>query len=236
MRVLAVIPARGGSKGVPRKNLATLAGEPLVVHTIRAALACRSDFVDVIVSTEDEEVAAVAHDAGASVPFMRPAHLAGDRSASIDVIRHAIEFVERRDGLPTDWVMTLQPTAPLRSTEDIRGALAAAEADPECDSVISVVQLIDSHPVFAKKIVDGRLIPFCVEEIEGTRRQDVEPHAFKRNGAIYLTRRDVLVSGSVWGTAIRPYVMPPERSVNIDSPLDLELARIILNAPSGGAS
>jgi CMP-N-acetylneuraminic acid synthetase len=208
-----------------------LAGEPLVVHTIRATLLSSFSFVDVIVSTEDEEVAEVARNAGAAVPFMRPAHLAGDKSASIDVVRHALDFVEDRDGIAVDWVMTLQPTAPLRAPDDIDGAIAAAEADPDCDSVISVVQLIDSHPVFAKKIENDRLAPFCVEEIEGTRRQDVTPHAYKRNGAIYLTRRDIIISRSVWGRAIRPYIMPPERSINIDSTLDLELARIMLESP-----
>ncbi len=228
MRVLVVIPARGGSKGVPRKNLAPIAGVPLVVHTIRAALASRHPLVDVIVSTEDHEVAEVARQAGASVPFMRPEDLATDTAKSIDVITHAVRFVEDRDGEELDWVMTLQPTAPLRAAEDIDGAIAAAATDEDCDSVISVVQLVDSHPVFAKRIEDERLVPFCVEEVEGTRRQDIKPEAYKRNGAIYLTRRDVIMAGSVWGRSIRPYLMPPERSVNIDSVLDLELARLLI--------
>ena len=228
-RILAVIPARGGSKGVPRKNLALLGGEPLIVHTIRAARQVAELFTHIIVSTEDDEIAAVAEAAGAEVPFRRPGELASDHARSRDVLRHAVAFMEDADREQVDWVLTLQPTAPLRAAEDIAGAVAAAAGDEECDSVISVVEVIDSHPIFVKQIVENRLRPFCVNEPEGTRRQEIDPPAYKRNGAIYLTRRDVLMErDSIWGEAIRPYLMPVERSVNIDAPLDLRLAELLV--------
>lgn len=214
---------------MPRKNLAPLGGVPLIVHTIRAAVAVRHHFTDLIVSTEDEEIARVAQAEGADVPFLRPADLASDQAPTREVVLHAVDFVETRDQATLDWVLILQPTAPLRSSEDILGALDVAGRDTGCDSVISVVRAIDTHPVFMKRIVGGRLEPFCVPEQEGTRRQEVEPPAYIRNGAIYLTRRDVIVDkGSVWGESICPYLMPAERSVNVDSQLDLDLAEILL--------
>lgn len=224
MKVLGVIPARGGSKGVPRKNLAPMGGKPLIEYTIKAALEVSSRVSPLVVSTEDEEIAEVARGLGAEVPFVRPDELAGDRAASVDVLRHAISQVESTRGSVFDWVLLLQPTAPFRTRGDIEFALDLASASG-CDSVISVVPVVESHPALIKRIVNDRLEPFCVEEVEGTRRQDLQPPAFKRNGAIYLTRRDiVMVERSIWGSSICPYVMPPERSINIDTPLDLLLA------------
>lgn len=229
-RVLAVVPARGGSKGVPRKNITILGGRPLIDHTIAAALGAGDSLTEVLVSTEDEEIAEVARASGANVPFLRPAELALDTAKSVDAVMHATAFVEARDGESVDWVMTLQPTAPFRSSGDIVGAIETGLSDPNCDSVISVVEVVDSHPMFIKKIVDGLIEPFCVEEREGTRRQEIEPPAFKRNGAIYLTRRDILMErGSIWGTRMRAFVMPPERSINIDAPLDLVMAEAMLS-------
>jgi CMP-N-acetylneuraminic acid synthetase len=228
MRVLAVIPARGGSKGVPRKNIALLGGRPLIAYTIDAALAVGDLLIEVLVSTDDEEIAEVARVAGANVPFLRPAELAVDTARSVDVVRHAVDFVEARDGTRLDWVLTLQPTAPFRSPADIEAAVALAGSDPDADSVISVVEVIDSHPVFVKKLVDGYIEPFCVEEVEGVRRQEIEPPAYKRNGAIYVTRRELLESGQLRGQRQRAYVMPVERSINIDAPLDLIVAEAML--------
>ena len=224
MKVLGVIPARGGSKGVPRKNLVSMGGKPLIEYTIKVALEVSSRVSPLVVSTEDEEIAEVALGLGAEVPFVRPDELAGDRAASVDVLRHAISQVESNRGSVFDWVLLLQPTSPFRTRGDIESALDLASAGG-CDSVISVVPVVESHPAYIKRIVNDRLEPFCVEEVEGTRRQDLQPPAFKRNGAIYLTRRDiVMVERSIWGSSICPYVMPPERSINIDTPLDLLLA------------
>lgn len=225
---LAIIPARGGSKGVPHKNIRPLAGKPLIAHTIEAALAVRDLLHRLIVSTDDEQIAEVARRYGAEVPFLRPAELSGDRVPMAPVLQHAVREVEARDGVRLDWVLLLQPTAPLRAPEDIRAALDLA-ARGGCDSVISVVQVFAVHPILMKRIENDRLLPFCIEEKEGTRRQDYQPPAYMRNGAIYLTRRDVLMErGSIWGEVIRPYIMPEERSVSIDSELDLKLAELLL--------
>lgn len=227
-RVLAVIPARGGSKGVPRKNIRLVCGQPLITYTIDTALAARHLFHRVIVSTDDEDIASVARQAGAEVPFLRPPHLARDESPVIPMLQHAVDFIERQDGVRMDWVCLLQPTEPFRSVEDLARCLELGSAGG-CDSVISVVQVFATHPILMKRIANDRLLPFCVEEKEGTRRQDYRPEAYMRNGAVYLTRRQTLMEqGSIWGQVIRPYVMPMERSVSIDTELDLKLAELVM--------
>ncbi|HEY3344596.1 MAG TPA: acylneuraminate cytidylyltransferase family protein [Anaerolineaceae bacterium] len=227
-KILALIPARGGSKGVPRKNIRPLAGRPLIAYTIDAALAVRERLHRVVVSTDDPEIATLAVAHGAEAPFLRPADLAADRSPTLPVLQHALRFVEEQDGVQMDWVLLLQPTALFRAAADIHAALDLALAG-SCDSVISVVQVFATHPILMKRIEAGRLLPFCIEEPEGTRRQDYRPEAYMRNGAIYLTRRDCLVEkNSIWGEVIRPYIMPEERSVNIDGELDFKLAEFLL--------
>jgi len=228
-KVLAVIPARGGSKGVPRKNIRLLCGRPLITYTIEQALATRDLFHRIIVSTDDEEIASVARACGAEVPFLRPAHLARDESPVIPMLQHAVNFVEAKDSVLMDWVCLLQPTEPFRLTTDVEQCLEMGFAGGS-DSVISVVRVFATHPILMKKIENDRLLPFFVDEREGTRRQDYEPPAYMRNGAIYLTRRDVLMNqGSIWGRTIRPYVMPLERSVSIDSEIDFKLAEILMS-------
>ena len=227
-KVLALITARGGSKGVPRKNIRMLCGKPLIAWTIEVALSVGEQFHGVVVSTEDEEISEVARKCGAEVPFVRPAELAQDETPSLPVIQHAVEFIEERDSIRLDWVMVLQPTEPLRLAEDIIECLRLSRQEG-CDSVISVKPVVTNHPILMKKIVDGRLLPYCLEEKEGTRRQDYDPPAYKRNGAIFLIRRDVLMEkNSIWGDIIRPYVMPEERSVGIDTELDFKLAECIV--------
>jgi CMP-N-acetylneuraminic acid synthetase len=146
----------------------------------------------------------------------------------IPVIQHALHFAETDEAIRYDWVCLLQPTEPFRTVEDIAQSLALA-TEGHCDSVISVVQVFSVHPILMKKIEGNRLVHYCVEEKEGTRRQDYTPAAYMRNGAIYLTRRDVLVDrNSIWGSVIRPYVMPAERSVSVDSELDMKLVELLM--------
>ena len=227
-KVLAVIPARGGSKGVPRKNIRMVGGKPLIAYTIDAALAVKNRLHRLIVSTDDAEIAGVAQDYGAEAPFMRPADLGGDRVPMAPVLKHAIQAIEEMDGIQLDWVLLLQPTCPFRAPEDILAALELAAAGG-CDSVISVVRVLAHHPILMKKIENDRLLPFMIEEVEGTRRQDYNPPAYMRNGSIYLTRRDNLMKyHSIWGKVIRPYIMPEERSVNVDSEMDMKLVEFML--------
>ena len=230
LKILAIIPARGGSKGVNRKNIREIHGKPLIAYSIQAAIEARDVLYKTIVSTDDPEIASIARTWEGEVPFLRPSELAGDQVPMVPVIKHAISEVEKRDQVSIDCVLLLQPTAIFRTGEDIRESVRLM-LQGGCDSVISVVQVFSTHPILMKKIVEGRLLPYCMEEMEGTRRQDYQPPAYMRNGAIYLSwRANIMEKNSLWGETIRPYIMPEERSINIDSEFDLELAEFILSS------
>lgn len=222
MNILGLIPARGGSKGVPGKNKKVLAGKPLIIHTIDAALS--SSLTNFIVSTDDSAIATLATYAGASVPFMRPENLATDTAKSIDVVKHALNTMEELEGRQYDAVMLLQPTAPFRTAADIDAAIGLLEASPDADSVISVADVEAYHPARMKYIRDGKLIdPPFAEAYESQNRQELTP-MYIRNGAIYLTKRATILNHSFKGTTCLAYVMPAERSVNIDTLQDFEFA------------
>lgn len=226
-RILAVVTARAGSKRVPNKNIRIMSGKPLLAWTIEAALECESQLHSLILSTDDEKIAAIGRKYGASVPFLRPQHLAQDTSTSLAVLQHATAFIEARDGIRMDWIMTLQPTSPLRTAEDIRTSIASAD-QRHCDSVVAVTEMA-VHPIYAKSIDEhGYLKSLVLDEPEGLRRQDVSSYAYQRNGAIYLTHRDILMNGSIFGARIRAYIMPAERSVDIDTELDFQFAQFLL--------
>jgi CMP-N-acetylneuraminic acid synthetase len=227
-KILAVIPARGGSKGVPKKNIREVCGKPLIAYTIEAALAASGYLEHIIVTTDDPETAEISRSFGADVPFMRPAELSGDKAPTGPVLQHAVSFMEQKHGIVYDWVLLLQPTAPFREPNDFKELVEIAQSR-DCDSIISVVQVFAVHPILMKKIEDGYLTHFCIEEKEGTRRQDYNPAAYMRNGVYYMTRRNVLMNkDSIWGEKIMPYVMPENRSVGIDSELDLKMVEILM--------
>lgn len=222
MTTLGVVTARGGSKGIPRKNLVDLGGRPLLAWTAEAALASGLDRV--VLSTDDDEVAEVGRALGLDVPVRRPSELAGDGALSIDVVLHMLDAI----GDPqVHAVMLLQPTAPLRTTADIDGVLELFERERP-DSVISVTPVDGHHPARMKFIEDGELLdPPYVEAYENQPRQELRP-VYIKNGAVYLTRREVVESRSFKGGRALAWVMPPERSVNIDGPFDLGVARAIV--------
>lgn len=226
MRALGIVTARGGSKGIPRKNLALLAGRPLLAWTASAALASRLDRV--VLSTDDLEIAQVGKELGLDVPFMRPAELAGDRTPTIPVLQDVVRRLEQ-EGHRYDAIFTLQPTNPLRRTADINGALDLLESSG-ADSVISFVDVGEWHPARMKIIDDdGRVTdPPFAEQFEGLPRQAL-PKLWLREGSVYLTRRDVLlVDGSLKGRDCRAWRVPEERACNIDTPYDLWLAEQLL--------
>jgi CMP-N-acetylneuraminic acid synthetase len=228
-KILAVIPARGGSKGVPHKNIRLLKNKPLIAYSIEAALEAKDLFHRIIVSTDDEEIANVAKQYGAEVPFIRPMDLGKDTAPMVPVLKHAIEFIEKKDVIKIDWVLLLQPTAPFRLNEDIKNVINLG-INGSVDSVISVVQVFSVHPILMKRIENNRLIPFCIVEKEGTRRQDYFPPAYMRNGSLYLSKRDVIMNeNSIWGKDICPYIMPENRSVNIDNEFDFKFAEFMLS-------
>lgn len=222
MRVLGVIPARGGSKGVPNKNIKPLGGRPLIDYTIKAATASNLDRV--IVSTDSSEIASIAKELGAEVPFLRPAELADDVISPIYAVLNVLDKALEAGDDSYDAVMMLQPTTPMRTAEDIDEALALLKSTGS-DSVISVVDVGATHPARMKYLRDGKLIdpPFC-EAYENQRRQELEP-MYIRNGAIYLTRTSVLRDKSFKGNDCRALVMPSERSVNIDTIEDFQFAQ-----------
>ena len=223
MRILGIIPARGGSKGVRRKNLRRVGGEPLVSHAIRAGQAARR-LTHLVVSTEDEEIANAAKRLGCEV-VPRPSQLASDDAPMVPVAQHALAMVEAAQGR-MDAVAVLQPTTPLRTSEDIDGALEVLERTG-ADSVVSVYQVEDQHPARMYRLTDGRLVPYASEPSDGLRQSlDV---LFHRNGAIYVCRRAVLTEGhGLLGQDLRAWVMPRERSLNIDDEHDLLMADLLL--------
>lgn len=226
--VLGLITARGGSKGVPRKNVQPMADKPLIAWTIEAAL--RSHGLSrVLVSTDDEEIAAVAQAWGAEVPFLRPASLAQDASSHIAVVRHALAWLEEHQAFAPDYVMLLQPTSPLRTVEDIEAVLRLASER----AVVAVVSVcpVERHPYLSKCLVaDGTLADFVPipSHLTYLRHQDLPP-VYSLNGAIYLNSRVSLLRDSTFvPPGAVPYIMPPERSLDIDTPWDFYLADLIL--------
>ncbi|MBU1179904.1 acylneuraminate cytidylyltransferase family protein [Patescibacteria group bacterium] len=216
--ILGIITARGGSKGVPRKNIRPLAGKPLIAHSILRGKG--SKYIDrLVLSSDDEEIIGVGRSYGAEVPFVRPAELATDTAKSLPVIQHAIEFCEKQEGRKYDLIALFEPTAPMGLSEDVDKCIEIA-AENDADSVLGIEEVGDWHPVRAKKIVNGRIEPFIIPEPEGMRRQDQEK-AYFRNGSVYILRRDNLMENdSLWGEVSLPYIMPEERSTNIDNEVD----------------
>jgi CMP-N-acetylneuraminic acid synthetase len=227
MRVLGIVPARGGSKGIPRKNIVPLLGKPLLAYTAEAALAAQR-LARVVLSTEDEEIAQVGRQCGLEVPFLRPRELARDDTPTIPVLQDVVLKLYAA-GESYDAVFILQPTNPLRRTEDIDGAIDLLERTG-ADSVISFVDVGERHPARMKFITpDGQVIdPPFAEQFEGQRRQDL-PKLYLREGSVYVTRRAVLMEQhSLKGNDCRAWMIAPERACNIDTPFDLVIAEQML--------
>lgn len=227
---LALIPARGGSKSIPDKNIAQVGGKPLIAWTIRAA--CAAPGIErVVVSTDSPRIAQVAIEYGAEVPFLRPAELAQDDTPSMDVLVHAIDWLDQNQNYQPDYVALLQPTSPLRSANDIQAAIQMA-VEKDADSVISLVK-VHQHPYTSKRMIeDGRLVPFM--EIPGSvRRQDL-PELYVPNGAIYLARRNLIIDQrTLYSEHTYAYVMPDERSIDVDEYWQLQLVDLIFQANRG---
>jgi CMP-N-acetylneuraminic acid synthetase len=225
MRYLAVIPARGGSKGIPKKNVALVAGKPLIAWTIEAALECKL-IEKVVVSTDSAEIAEVAKKYGAEV-IMRPAELAGDSTPTAPVLAHALS-VASEQGFTPDAIVTLQPTSPLRRSFHLSEAIALFEAHPEADSLVSVTQV--PHHMGPASLMD-------VDGVWGTptqsnpilRRQD-KPAYWCRNGAaVYITKAS-RVGEYVWGGKTLVFPMSKISSIDVDDAEDLRIADALLKA------
>ncbi|HYE86311.1 MAG TPA: acylneuraminate cytidylyltransferase family protein [Vicinamibacterales bacterium] len=220
MKVLGIITARGGSKGVPGKNLKPLGGKPLLAYTVEAALDTALDRL--ILSTDDPKIADAGRALGCEVPFMRPAELARDETPHLPVVQHAVKWLIDHDRYQADAVVILQPTSPLRSAIDISGALRMLELSG-ADSVVSVTEVsAHAHPSRMLRVdAAGDATLFVTGEpvrMRVNRRQDMPP-VWLMNGAVYACRTHVLFDAepSLYGNRVVAYPMPADRAISIDS-------------------
>jgi CMP-N-acetylneuraminic acid synthetase len=220
--IWAIVPARGGSKGLPGKNIRELNGWPLIRHTIDAARAA-SLVCGVLVSTDDDEIASVARAAGADVPFLRPAHLAQDDTPAAPVVEHAITYLEQH-GEQVDAIVLLQPTSPLRRAEHVDAAVRLF-FETGCDTVVSVCE-VEHSPYWMYRLENGLLQPFVRDSPSTMTRRQQLPLLYRLNGAVYVTRRRVVMDEHrIMGETIRPLIMLPDESVDIDDEHDWERAQ-----------
>ena len=229
MKVLAIIPARGGSKGIPHKNIIDIAGKPLIAYTIETGLEGKKrGYIDeVIVSTDDHYIAEISKEYGASVPFIRPGYLSSDTAKSVDVMIHAYEFY-KEIGIQYDTILLLQPTTPFRTAEDVGFSLELFKKE-KASSLISCYkeEYICDYVAYHKQ---GNLAMALNEgHNKGTRRQELED-LYIRNGAIYITSVDQMMENHrVFDDVPAMYVMPKDRSINIDCMEDVERARWMIS-------
>ena len=219
-KTLGIIPARGGSKGIPKKNIAPLAGKPLLAYTIEQAADKASGLDKFVISTDDRGIADVAKSLGAEVPFLRPADLAEDDTPDLPVIQHALEFFNWEPEL----IVILRPTCPLRTAEDISQSIGLLKS-PETHSVRSVT-LAEHSPYWMYKVEEDRLVKFA--EGDYPRRQDL-PQIYRLNGVVDATKASIVKKGSLYGDNIAPLIIEPERAIDIDTPQDLKIAEFLIN-------
>ncbi|MDA9082160.1 acylneuraminate cytidylyltransferase family protein [Gammaproteobacteria bacterium] len=231
MNFLIVIPARAGSKGLPGKNIKKLHGKPLISYSIEAAI--KSDLrLDVLVSTDGQEIADVAKKDGALVPFMRPANISDDKATSQDVLLHAVEFYENLKKLKVDWALLLQPTNPLVKSEDLNGAMKLAiKHQRKVDTIISAVEMPGHLPASLFQLESDSSVKKLFQNLKQERRQDNDSRLVKTNGSIFLVKRDYLFANrKIFSPRIAAYLMPKSRYVDIDDAEDFSIASMMLDA------
>jgi len=228
-KVIAIIPARGGSKGVPRKNIKPLNGRPLISYAISASL--KSKFIDrVIVSTDDKEIADVAKKYKAEIPFIRPAELAQDTSPVILAMQHVVKYLEEEEDYKPDLVILLQATTPLVLASDIDSAIEMI-LESDTNTCVSVCEIVE-RPEWMYVFEDGKtrkLKPFLVEDHKTDNRQEM-PKVYRLNGAIYVTKKDTIMKeGKITDRKkLSAIIMPQERSVDINEPVDFYILEAII--------
>lgn len=226
-RILAVIPARGGSKGLPRKNIRLLNGKPLISYTIEAAL--HSQLIDrVLVSTEDQEIADISRTFGAEVPFMRPEDLADDASSTIEVIKHTVNWLKENEHYQPDLICLLQCTSPLRNSKDIDGTISKLFATG-MDAAVSICEA-EINPYWTNVLHENKLEYFIPEGKSILRRQDL-PKVYRLNGAVYVIKTEkFLEENTLEPDNITGYIMENINSIDIDDKIDFDLAELIIQA------
>ncbi len=226
-RVVGTICARGGSEGVPKKNIRLLQGKPLIAYTIQTAIRCRS-LERVIVSTDDPEIREVALRYGAEAPFLRPAELSTNKVSKWPVLRHLVSFLQQKEGYSCEIVVDMDPTCPLREASDIEACLVMLR-DEIADTVITVCES-NKNPYFNMVEYRGDVVQLSkVPEHPVTCRQDAPP-VYAMNASIYVIRRAFLMDkDGVFAGRTKAYIMPPERSVDIDRELDFEFVEFLMS-------
>ena len=227
MKVLYVVAARGGSRGVPRKNIAIVGELPLIAYKIIAAKKSKYD-KRIIVSTDDQEIAEVAKQYDAEVPFMRPDYLATATAGSMDVVEHAMNWVEDHDDSSYDYVCLLEPSSPFLSYEDLDRALSEM-VERDADTMVSVTEADVSSRFIFQLDEDGSLASYyrSVRERKSVRRQD-QPVEYTLNGCLYVAKWDYFRHNKLFHSENSyAYIMPPIQSVEVDEPLDLLVARTV---------
>jgi CMP-N,N'-diacetyllegionaminic acid synthase len=232
MKTIATICARGGSTGVPRKNVLPLLGKPLIAHTIAQALG--TPHIDAVyVSTDDAEIAAVAREYGAQVPFLRPADLATNTAPKIPVIEHLCAWVQAHHG-GFDRIIDLDPTSPLRTLGDIEACLDLL--DDTTDTVISTFES-EKNPYFnmveIKAQASGNVGLVCSQKAGTVVARQMAPKVYSMNASIYVWHTHSLSKG-LWNGRVKMHIMPRERSIDIDSPLDFRIVAMLMNERQRG--
>jgi len=228
-KIISIIPARGGSKGLPGKNIRLLGGKPLIAHSIETALGSKQ-VSRVIVTTDDEEIADVAKKYGAEIPFIRPAQLAQDDTPPDPVLKHVLEFLDEKEGIKPEIIVWLEPPCPFRTSKEVDEAIHILQSDPEADSLRSVIEPFQ-NPYKSWKIKEKYLEPLIeTEEALHTGPRQKTQKTYWQNGSIFLVKYDTIMKkGNFFGDKILPYVMNSDRFVDIDKKEDLELAEWYLS-------
>lgn len=225
MRVLAIIPARGGSKGLSGKNIKPLCGKPLIGWTIEQARASKH-ITEIFVSTDSREIADVAESFGVSVPELRPAELASDTASSASFILYTLEKLQR-EGQEFDYIVLLEPTSPLREVEDIDRSIELLAADSRADSIVGVCKTECAHPVFLTRIEEGLLRPY-IGDMEAVRRQELDELYFFE-GTVYVSRVNAFFEKKAfYHDKTLPYLVPKWKSFEIDDSEDWFIIESIL--------
>ncbi len=234
MRTLFLIPARGGSKGLPKKNILPLCGKPLISWSIETGMKSLLKYPGrVVVSTDDKTIADISLKAGAEVPFMRPAELSLDSTPSMDVVLHAFDFFEKK-GEQFDLVVMLEPTSPQRDENDICGAIDQLLANKDAESVVGISKTESAHPAFLVGMKDKFIVPYQKTEVKVLRRQDLSELYFFE-GSMYVSRVDSLKKRrSFYHEKTLGYVMPKWKSFEVDDKTDFVIIEALMNAKQKG--
>jgi len=228
LEFLAIITARGGSKGIPRKNIKKLAGKPLIQYTFDAVNESKL-LKKCIVSSDSEEIVEYSKNQSIEAPFLRPNELSTDNALSIDVVIHAVNFLSIQENYSPDYIITLQPTSPLRTGIDIDKAIQLISDDPEADSLVSVIEVPHNFAPHSIMDFDGKYLQHYIKEERIMKRQE-KPIFYGRNGAaIYITNYNLLMNEKrIIGKKCLPYFMPKERSIDIDDYTDWIIAELLI--------